>query len=238
MVWREEVPEPKRIRRKPLHLITICRREEPSTTLLWEPTNITLGLLRLLRPRQGREEASGESHVRDRETQASIGHPPTLDNGHNVHPAWVKELTVTWSCVSESSSSGPKLNSWQHVQQEHSWLDSSDDGFWWSLPREPSLSWSSWLDRVSELLADVSVSASFPIEPFPGWVSCQSCYSLWPYRWFFWMEIEKLATQCTEKKQGELHETEMKKSRPITNVTRFINVWVDPFRKETSGRIS
>lgn len=81
-----------------------------------------------------------------------------------------------------------------------------------ALPREPSLSWSSWLDRVAELLGDVSVSASFPIEPFPGWVSCQSCYSLWPYRWFFWMEIEKSATQCTEKKQGELHETELKKS--------------------------
>lgn len=72
-----------------------------------------------------------ESHVRDRETQASVGHPPTLDNVHNVHPAWVKELTVTWSCVSESSSSGPQLNSWQHDQQEHRWLDSSDDGFWW-----------------------------------------------------------------------------------------------------------
>lgn len=107
-----------------------------------------------------------------------------------------------------------------------------------ALPREPSLSWSSWLDRVSELLADVSVSASFPIEPFPEWVSCQSCYSLWPYRWFFWMEIENSATQCTEKKQGELHETELKKSRSIINVTTFINVCVDPFRKEISGWIS
>lgn len=178
MVWREEVPEPKRIRRKPLQSITICRREEPSTTLLWEPTNITFGLLRLLRPRRGREEASGESHVRDRETQASVGHPPTLDNGHNVHPAWVKELTVTWSCVSESTAEQltPRSTRTQLIGYFWWWILMILLMFWkydTALPREPSLSWSSWLDRVAvaELLADVSVSASFPIEHFPEYLA-------------------------------------------------------------------
>lgn len=194
MVWREEVPEPKRMRRKPLQLITICRREEPSTTLLWEPTNITLGLLRLLRPRQGREEASGESHVRDRplwdirlhsttDTMYILREWKSWQSRGRVCPSLLL-LVHSWTA---DSTSNKNTADWILLMMDS---DDSSDGLKIrhkdkALPREPSLSWYSWLDKVAELLADVSVSASFPIEPFPGWVSCQSCYSLWPNRWFF-----------------------------------------------------